>query len=112
LVSITDTGAVAAVTTLATAGANQMFRGVAFAPDTNVVPQVFNPSRTTNGFALAWTGLIGRNYTVLTSGDLSSANWAALTNVTLAAPTASAQDAMTTTNRFYRVILNPVISNP
>ena len=86
LVSITDTGAKSAATTLATAGVNQIFRGVALAPDAGLAPQFFSASGDAMGFALSWTALLSRNYTVQYNGDLSTTNWLTLTNLTTTAP--------------------------
>jgi len=109
LVTITDTGAAAAVTTLATAGPNQLFRGITFTPETNGAPRIFNATRNTNGFTLRWTALINRNYSVQYNDRLGSPNWLTLTNLPATGPTAIAVDATTgtRTNRFYRVLLNP-----
>jgi hypothetical protein len=109
LVSITDTGAASAVTTLATAGVNQFFRGVAFAPNAGQAPQFYNAVSKTNGFALSWSALLDRNYTVQYNGDLNTTNWQTLTNLTTATPEITVFDpaAPTGTNRFYRVLLNP-----
>jgi hypothetical protein len=109
LVSITDTGAASAVTTLATAGVNQFFRGVAFAPNAGQTPQFYNAVSKTNGFALSWSALLDRNYTVQYNGDLNTTNWQTLTNLTTATPEITVFDpaAPTGTNRFYRVLLNP-----
>jgi hypothetical protein len=109
LVAITDTGAASAATTLATAGVNQIFRGVAFAPNAGLAPQFFKTAGSTNGFAISWTALLNRNYTVQCSGNLSATNWLTLTNLTTTAPETTVFDPawLTSTNRFYRVILNP-----
>ena len=109
LVSITDTGAKSAATTLATAGVNQIFRGVALAPDAGLAPQFFSASGDAMGFALSWTALLSRNYTVQYNGDLSTTNWLTLTNLTTTAPEITVFDPAgpTGTSRFYRVLLNP-----
>jgi hypothetical protein len=109
LIAITDNGPASPVTTLATAAANQVFRGVAFAPSTNSAPQCFNASRTTNAFSFAWTALIDRNYTVLFNDSLNGGSWQTLTNLTSTTPVLRAADtsAPGDTNRFYQVILNP-----
>ena len=110
LVTITDTGAASAATTLATAGVNQIFRGVAFAPDAGLAPQFFKTAFGTNGFAITWTSLLNRNYTVQYTGDLgNSSDWVTLTNLTAALPVLTVTDtaAPVNTNRFYRLILNP-----
>jgi hypothetical protein len=109
LVVITDTGAASAATTLATAGVNQIFRGVALAPDTGLAPQFFSASGGAKGFALSWTALLSRNYTVQYNGDLSTTNWLTLTNLTTTAPEITVFDpvVLTGTSRFYRVLLNP-----
>jgi len=109
LVSITDTGAAAVATTLATAGVNQIFRGVAITPNAIVNPQIFSSAKNTNGFVITWTALLNRNYTVQWSGDLGSTNWTTLTNLTSTLPTVSVTDAAApaNTNRYYRIILNP-----
>jgi hypothetical protein len=109
LVAIADTGAASAATTIATAGVNQIFRGVAFAPNAGLAPQFFKTAGTTNGFAISWTALLNRNYTVQYSANLSATNWQTLTNLTTTAPETTVFDpaGLTSTNRFYRVILNP-----
>jgi hypothetical protein len=109
LVSITDTGAASTVTRLATAGGNQLFRGVALTPNTGAVPQFFSPARNGNNFALAWTSLVNSNYTLQYTGDLGTSNWTTLTNLTAALPVLTVTDtaAPANTNRFYRLILNP-----
>jgi hypothetical protein len=109
LVAITDTGAAAAATMLATAGVNQIFRGVAFAPDAAVNPQIFSPAKKTSGFAITWTALINQNYTVEWTDNLASPHWTTLTNRTSTLPTLTVVDtaAPAKTNRFYRIILNP-----
>jgi hypothetical protein len=109
LVSISDTGATSAVTTLATAGVNQIFRGVALAPDTTANPKFFGTVKSTNGFVITWTALLNQNYTVQWTGDLGSTNWTTLTNLTSTLPTMTVTDASApaNTNRFYRIILNP-----
>jgi hypothetical protein len=108
LVAITDNGVDSPAVTLATAGVNQIFRGVTFAPDAGLVPQFFNAIPGPNGFVLNWTALLNRNYTVQYTDDLSAANWQTLTNLTSTAPVMTVVDPeMTATNRFYRVLLNP-----
>jgi hypothetical protein len=109
LVAITDTGATSAATTIATAGVNQVFRGVAFAPAASVNPQIFGTVKNTNGFVISWTALLNENYSVLWTGDLGSGNWTTLTNLTATLPTMTVTDtsAPANTNRFYQVILNP-----
>jgi hypothetical protein len=109
LMTITDTGAASSATTLATAGVNQIFRGVALAPNAVPNPQLFGTAKNTNGFAVTWTALLNRNYTVQWTGDLASTNWITLTNLTSTLPTMTVMDASApaNTNRFYRIILNP-----
>jgi hypothetical protein len=109
LVSITDTGAASTVTTLATAGGNQLFRGVALTPYTGAVPQFFSSAKNGNNFTLSWTALVNRNYTLQYNGDLVSTNWITLTNLTAALPVLTVTDlgAPANTNRFYRLSLNP-----
>jgi hypothetical protein len=109
LVAITDTGAASSATTLATAGVNQIFRGVMFAPNAAKNPQIFGTVKNTNGFVIAWTALLNQNYTVQWIGDLAGTNWTTLTNLTSILPTMTVTDASApaNTNRFYRIILNP-----
>jgi len=109
LVSITDTGAASTVTTLATAGFDQVFRGVALTPDNGTVPQFsVRPGMGTTS-RLAWTSLVNRNYTLQYTGDLGNPNWITLTNLTAALPVLTVTDttAPVNTNRFYRLKLNP-----
>ncbi len=109
LVSFTDTGANATVTTLATAGANQIFRGIAFAPNAGITPQFYSCTKNADGLALTWTTLLNRNYTLQATDDLLNTNWITVTNFTTATPLASVTNAMVpgSTNKFFRVILNP-----
>ncbi|MGA2246269.1 MAG: CotH kinase family protein [Verrucomicrobiota bacterium] len=109
LVALTDSGADAALTTLATAGANQIFRGVAFAPTAGLAPQFYSCAKSAGGGALTWTTLLNRNYTLQSIGNLLLTNWVAVTNFTATAPLASVTNGIGSggTNRFFRVILNP-----
>ena len=109
LVSITDTGVASAAITLATAGVNQILRGVTFTPNAALNPQVFGAVKNTNGFVITWASLVNQNYTVQWTGDLASANWTLLTNLTSTLPTTTVTDpaAPANTNRFYRIIMNP-----
>jgi hypothetical protein len=108
LVSITDTGAASTVTTNATAGMYQVFRGVALTPNNGAVPQFYSSTRNGNNFTLSWTALMNGNYTLQYTGDLNS-NWTTLTNLTAAQPVLTVTDPgpPASTNRFYRLILNP-----
>jgi hypothetical protein len=109
IVTLTDTGAASIAATLATAGVNQLYRGIAFAPSAGVAPQFYGAVCSAQGFRISWTALLDRNYTVQYSGDLSTTNWQFLTNLTTACPVVTICDpsAPSPTNRFYRVILNP-----
>ncbi|MEI9866432.1 MAG: CotH kinase family protein [Limisphaerales bacterium] len=108
LVTITDTGATATATTLATAGVNQIFRGVVFAPDAALNPGIFGGVKSTNGFVITWTALLNQNYTVQWTDNLGLTNWNTLTNLnaSLTEMTVTDASASADTNRFYRVILN------
>ena len=108
LVAITDTGAGSPVITLATAGVNQMFRGVAPTPYSGV-PRFSSYARNGTTFTLSWTALVNRNYSVLYTDNLGTSNWIQLTNLTAALPVVTVTDpaATATTNRFYRLLLNP-----
>ena len=107
LVTITDTGAASAVTTLATAGANQVFRGVAFAPNTNSVPLFLNAAPGAGGFSLAWTTLINRSYSVQYRDALASGSWLDLTDLTASMPVLRVTDPAQNVTRFYRIVLSP-----
>jgi hypothetical protein len=108
LVTIVDAGPASEVTTLFTAGANQLYHGVAFTPDANILPHIFNAARGTDGFRLSWTALIGRSYTLESAGSLISPNWLAVMSLVTTGPVAYATDpAPAAATRFYRVILNP-----
>jgi hypothetical protein len=109
LVTLTDTGPSSPVTTLASAGANQLYRGLGFTPDADVAPRILNTVAATNGFRLSWTTLIGRSYTLESADDLKSPNWLTVTNLVATGPVAySTHTAATTAStRFYRVLLNP-----
>ncbi|HTY85878.1 MAG TPA: CotH kinase family protein [Candidatus Acidoferrum sp.] len=109
LVSLTDTGAASVVTTLATAGVNQLFKGVALAPEADNSPQFLGVSKGPGGCALTWTAFLGLPYRLQYNSDLATTNWITLTNVTATTPVLTVIDvgAVGDTNRFYRVILNP-----
>jgi hypothetical protein len=108
LVTIVDAGPASPVTTLLTAGPNQLYHGVALTPEANIVPQIFNAACATNGFRLSWTALIGRSYTLESADNLTSPNWITVTNLVTTAPVAYATDTTpTAAARFYRVILAP-----
>ena len=102
-------GAGSTVTTLATAGVNQLFRGVALAPDAAANPKFHGSVKNTNGFTITWTTLLNRNYSLQWTDNLLNTNWVTLTNLTVSTPIVSVTDttAPADTNRFYRVILNP-----
>jgi len=109
LVSIADTGSASTVTTLATAGVNQVFRGVALAPAAaSIIPEFLGISNT-NGFRLTWTALLYQNYSAQFVGYPSDTNWATFANVTATLPVMTVYDtnAPAGTNRYYRVVLNP-----
>ena len=109
IVSLTDTNAASVATTLATAGVNQLYRGIAFAPSAGLAPQFYAAASTAQGFRLSWTALLNRNYTVQYNGDISTTNWQLLTNLTTTSPVVTILDpsAPSPTNRFYRLLLNP-----
>ncbi len=109
LVALTDTGAASAVIPLATAGVNQIFRGLAFAPSGSSAPGFLAGSPSVSGFKLVWTALINRNYTLQYTDNLAGTNWLTLTNVTAGAPVLTTTDpgAAAGAGRFYRLILNP-----
>ena len=109
LVAITDTGAASPAATLATAGVNQVFRGVTLAPGAPVNPQILAGVNNPGGFALTATAWLARNYTVQWTADLANPVWTTLTNLTATLPTLTVTDAgaPANTNRFYRIILHP-----
>jgi hypothetical protein len=53
--------------------------------------------------------LVNRNYTLQYTGNLGSPNWITLTNLTAAQPVLTVTDPgpPASTNRFYRLKLNP-----
>src|SRR5581483_6559960 len=110
LVAFSDTGASASVAILATAGANQLFRGVTFTPAVHdLAPQIFRAIRGATDFSLSWTTFIGVSYTVQYTDNLESAAWQPLTNFIATSPNATFTDAAVPleTNRFYRILVNP-----
>ena len=105
----TDLRAGSPVTTLATAGVNQLYRGLVFTPDADIAPYIFDAARTASGFRLSWTSTIGGSYRLEMTDNLASPTWLTVTNLVATGPvvymndsTAAAGDA-----RFYRVIFNP-----
>jgi hypothetical protein len=105
LVAIADAGPNSPAVALATAGANQVFRGVAFTPVTPSAPRFVSACRATNGFRLSWTALIGKSYTVQAADSLSSPAWTTVTNLTTSGPMGYALDPSIASLRFYRVVL-------
>jgi len=108
LVTVVDVGPTSPVTTLAAAGANQIYRGVAFTPEANILPRIFNAARGSEGFRLCWTALIGRSYILESTDSLNTLNWFTVTNLVATGPVAYATDTKPAADtRFYRVILIP-----
>jgi hypothetical protein len=108
LVTLVDEGPASPIVTLVTAGPNQLYRGVAFTPDADVAPQIFSAVHSTEGFRLGWTTLIGRSYTLETSGSVIHPNWLPVTNLVTTGPVAYTTDPTpASTTRFYRVSLKP-----
>ena len=108
LVTLVDAGPASSVITLVTAGPNQLYRGVAFTPDADIVPHIFNAARAADSFRLSWTALIGRSYTLESADNLTSPNWLPVTNLVTTGPVAYAIDtAPASAARFYRVSLIP-----
>ena len=108
LITLVDAGPASPVITLVTAGPNQLYRGVAFTPETDSVPRIFNAAPATNGFRLSWTALIARSYTLESADNLTTPNWLPVTNLLTTAPVVYATDsAPPSAARFYRVRLNP-----
>jgi len=109
LLSLSDNGPGAVVTTLATAGTNQLFRGVAFTPDAGLAPRFLQIQKTVEGVKLSWTALANRTYSLFWTTDLEGSNWLNLTNLTAASPEASTGDTPVPGERvrFYKVLLTP-----
>jgi hypothetical protein len=109
LVSLADTGAAASVKTLATAAANEIFRGVAFTPDTNVQPEILRATRTSSSFTVEWTTLTGGKYTVEYADSLVTPSWQTLASFIATGPTGKVVDTTISSaaSRFYRIILGP-----
>jgi len=85
------------------------------APDTTTTVSpgttpVFQTVVNTGGLvSLTWSSILGRNYQLQSSGDLSAGNWSNLgPSVTATNALTSASDSSSTSSqRFYRVILLP-----
>ena len=109
LVSITDNGASSSLTTLATAGANQLFRGIAFAPSAGLAPEFIGAIQTPDGLKLTWTTLLNRSYTLEYTANLLNPGWHTVTNLTATSPVLTATDptAPAGANRFYRLVVGP-----
>jgi hypothetical protein len=109
LVAISDSGPGSGVTTLATAKANELFRGVAFTPDSGSTPRFLQIAKTTDGVRLSWTALINRTYSLQWNDTLTGSNWLTLTTLTATSPEALTTDTFSAAKqtRFYRVILIP-----
>ena len=106
LVCVTDTGAASGVTTLATAGASQIFRGIASAPAASLAPQFLTFGLNTTNALLSWTTLANHTYALQYTAKLPSTNWMVLTNLAATGPTLSLAVPLPPagTNRFYRVL--------
>jgi hypothetical protein len=108
LVTLVDAGPASPVITLVTAGPNQLYRGLAFTPDADIVPHIFNAAWAADSFRLSWTALIGRSYTLESADNLTSPNWLPVTNLVTTGPVAYVIDtAPASAARFYRVSLKP-----
>jgi len=106
LVRLTDSGAASPVSTLAQAGASQVFRGIAFAPAASLVPRFIGFGLDADGVHLSWTSLANRSYVLQCADQLPSANWIVLSNLAAVGPTLSlvTEAPPAGTNRFYRVL--------
>jgi alpha-tubulin suppressor-like RCC1 family protein len=76
---------------------------------TVVLPPQFQPVLATGGnLQFAWNALPGRTYQLQYKSDLLQTNWSALGSpITAVGGAVSTSDAMTNSQRFYRVILLP-----
>jgi len=106
LVAWTDAGAASAITTLATAGANQLFRGVAFTPDSGAAPRLFQSSASASGFRFGCSTLIGSACQIQYSDSLTAPHWITLTNFNASGPEVWATDITpAAAARFYLAVL-------
>jgi len=77
----------------------------AFVPAT---PILLSPQIIGSNLQLAWTAELNTTYRLEYTGDLNPPNWIAVPgDVTGVSATASKTDALTSTNRFYRVRVSP-----
>ncbi len=108
LVTIIDTGASATVNTLAFAGPEQVFRGVAFTPEPKPIPRFISVAVDSNGLQLVWTSTARSTYILEYTDDLAHPNWKVLTTLIATSPVTSATDAnpSAVTQRFYRLRLD------
>lgn len=106
LVSLADSGPDAPLTTLATAGVNQIFRGVVFGPAAAMAPRLYATKFSASGIDLSWTTLAGQYYSLEYVNDLRLANWQVLTQFTASAPESTTTIPVSTEgNRFFRLRL-------
>jgi spore coat protein CotH len=106
LISIIDNGPNTPMNTLATAGVNQIFRGVSFGPSDSPAPRLFATTVAGSQVTLAWTTLVGQMYILEYTEDLRVPDWHVLSQFTAAAPeTTTAIPLSTEGNRFFRLRL-------
>ncbi|PYK97525.1 MAG: hypothetical protein DME19_15985 [Verrucomicrobia bacterium] len=70
------------------------------------VPPVLNlPALTGTNLTLTWVSVPEKQYRIEYAPDLSGTAWTPLADITATGTTASATDVITTTNRFYRLVV-------
>lgn len=105
--TIVDNGAESPMTVLATAGVNQIFRGVSLGPVDTVSPRIVKIKNSSSVITLIWTTFIGQDYSLEYTDDLSSPQWTtsasfqatnSITSIDISVPGKG--------NRFFRLKLN------
>jgi autotransporter-associated beta strand protein len=110
VISIDDSGAGSTAATVATAGSNEVFRGVTFTPESvSVVPPLLVSILSVHGSTATFSSSAqpNVNYSVEYKVHLSDSTWLVLTNLTAAGTSFGFQDpSATNASRFYRILAN------
>jgi|GEM_PF-1152838 len=78
--AIVDNGAESPMILLATAGPNQIFRGVTFGPNNTLSPRLSRIQGGTSIITFTWTTFIGQSYTLEYTDNLSAPQWITFAN--------------------------------
>jgi hypothetical protein len=108
LITVTDTGAGATATTLATAPVNTIFRGIAWSPAASVTPpNILSIALSGGNFEFTWQSVSGKTYVVESRDLVNTGAWTTNATIVAAGTSTSYTNTTSVTQRFYRVGQTP-----